>query len=277
MNDITRPALRYPGGKFRDGYWIISNFPRHLTYCEPFGGGGSVLLLKQPSTYEFYNDLDGEVVNFFKMLRDKGSELIEKIQLTPYSRVEQELARFPDGDELERARRFYTRSWQTMNGAEHRYDSGWRNLYRRSRGSNVVREWNNVEHLHAIAWRLKQVQIENRPALDLVKRIDTEETLFYFDPPYVKSTRAKNHRDMYKFELNDADHRQIAEVVHSLSGMSIISGYDCELYQELYKDFYLVKKKTTKNHGKTAVECLWLSPNVAARQQQLSLFEVQYG
>jgi DNA adenine methylase len=274
MIAISRPALRYFGGKFRDGYWIISHFPQHMTYCEPFGGGGSVLLLKQPSTYEFYNDLDGEVVNFFKMLRDRGSELIQKIQLTPYSRTEQELSRIPEGDELERARRFYTRSWQTINGADYRYDSGWRNMYQGGR-ANVVAEWNNIEHLHAITWRLKQVQIENRPALDLVKRVDTKETLFYFDPPYVKSTRSENHRDMYKFELNDDDHCQASEVIHSLKGMSIVSGYDCEMYRELYKDFHLVRKKTRKNMGKDAIECLWLSPNVVAKQQQLNLFEVQ--
>jgi DNA adenine methylase len=274
MIAISRPALRYPGGKFRDGHWIISHFPRHLTYCEPFGGGGSVLLLKQPSTYEFYNDLDGEVVNFFRMLRDRGSELIQKIQLTPYSREEQELSRIAEGDDLERARRFYTRSWQTISGAEYRYDSGWRNMYKGGR-ANVVAEWNNIEHLYSVVWRLRQVQIENRPALDLVKRIDTNETLFYFDPPYVKSTRAENHRDMYKFELSDSDHCQMSEAIHSLKGMSIISGYDCELYRELYKDFYLVKKKTRKNSGRDAIECLWLSPNAVEKQQQLNLFEVQ--
>lgn len=275
MVAISRPALRYPGGKFRDGHWIISHFPTHLTYCEPFGGGGSVLLLKQPSTYEFYNDLDGEVVNFFKMLRDHGSELIEKIQLTPYSRVEQEISHIPEGDELERARRFYTRSWQTINGAEKRYNSDWRNIYKSNRGTHVIREWNNVEHLHAIAWRLKQVQFENRPAMDLVKRVDTNDTLFYFDPPYVKSARAEKHRDLYRFELSDDDHFELSQVIHSLKGMSIVSGYDCELYRELYKDFYLTKKKTTKNYGKTAIECLWLSPSVVEKQQQLSLFEVQ--
>jgi DNA adenine methylase len=80
---------------------------------------------------------------------------------------------------------------------------------------------------------------------------------------------------LYKFELNDEEHCQLSKVIHSLKGMSIISGYDCALYRELFKDFYLVKKKTTKNHGKTAVECLWLSPNVVEKQQQLSLFEVQ--
>lgn len=272
MVAIPRPALRYPGGKFRDGHWIISYFPKHMAYCEPFGGGGSVLLLKQPATYEFYNDLDGEVVNFFKMLRDRGSELIQKIELTPYSRTEQELSRIPDGDELERARRFYTRSWQTISGAEYRYESGWRNLYKGGR-ANVVREWNNIEHLHAITWRLKQVQIENRPAIDLVKRIDTKETLFYFDPPYVKSTRAENHRDMYKFELNDSDHEELSATVHSLMGMSIVSGYDCELYRELYKDFHMVSKKSRKNSGSDAIEYLWLSPSVVEMQQQLSLFD----
>lgn len=267
---INRPALRYPGGKFRDGNWIASLFPPHTCYAEPYGGGGSVLLLKQPSEFEFYNDLDGEVVNFFRVLRDASSELIRKIELTPYSREEQELSRFPAEDEIERARRFYVRSWQTVNGAEMRYNSGWRNQYKRNR-SSVTREWSNTEHLWAIAWRLKQVQIEHRSALDLIRRIDTPQTLFYLDPPYVKSTRSQSHRDLYKFEMSDADHEELASVVHVLKGMVILSGYDSQLYRDLYSNFKLIGKKTTKSYGQTAVECLWLSPSVTNTTAQLSL------
>lgn len=270
---IERPALRYFGGKFRIHPWVISHFPPHTCYCEPYGGAASVLLCKQPSQFEFYNDLDGELVNFFRVLRNRGDELIRQIELTPYSREEQELAYLPTGDELERARKFYVRSWQTIVGTEHqRYSSGWRSLYQNRHG-DVIAEWNNTSHLTAIIWRLKQVQIENRPALELIQRIDTQETLFFLDPPYVKSARSKKHRDAYKYEMNDADHQALAEVVHSLKGMIVVAGYDSSLYQRLYSSFQQVKKKTTKNFGGSAIECLWLSPTVTKLQLQPTLFD----
>lgn len=270
---ITRPALRYFGGKFRIAPWIISHFPPHTCYCEPYGGAASVLLVKQPSQFEFYNDIDGEIVNFFRVLRNRGDELIRQIELTPYSREEQETAHIPTGDELERARQFYVRSWQTIVGADQRYRSGWRLLYQSSKNVDVVGDWNNTSHLSAIIWRLKQVQIENRSALELIQRVDTPETLFFLDPPYVKSTRSKKHRDVYKYEMDDVDHQALASVVNSLQGMVIIAGYDSPLYQELYPGFQKTFKKTRKNAGVVATECLWLSPSVTRLQIQPTLFD----
>lgn len=268
---VTRPALRYFGGKFRIAPWIISHFPPHTCYCEPYGGAASVLLVKQPSQFEFYNDIDGEIVNFFRVLRNRGDELIRQIELTPYSREEQEAALIPFGDELERARRFYVRSWQTIVGADHRYRSGWRLLYQSSKNVDVVADWNNTSHLNAIVWRLKQIQIENRPALELIQRVDTPETLFFLDPPYVKSTRSEKHRDVYRFEMDDADHQALANVVNQLQGMVIIAGYDSPLYQDLYPGFQKTFKKTRKNSGVAATECLWLSPSATKSQIQPAL------
>ncbi len=112
----TRPPLRFHGGKFRIRDWILSFFPPHEVFVEPFGGGASIILSKQPARFEVYNDLDSEVINFFRILREQRDELIEMIQLTPWSREEQQAAFEPVGDPLERARRLYVRAWQT-----HRY------------------------------------------------------------------------------------------------------------------------------------------------------------
>ena len=103
----TRTALRYYGGKWNLAPWIIKHFPPHINYIEPCGGAASVLLRKPRSTIETYNDLDGNVVNFFRVLRDNPDELIRKIQLTPYAREEYNLSRVPCDDPIERARRFY--------------------------------------------------------------------------------------------------------------------------------------------------------------------------
>lgn len=112
METVKRPALRYHGGKFRIAQWIINQFPEHLCYVEPFGGGGSVLLRKSPAKIEVYNDLNGGVVNFFRVLRERPADLIAAIELTPYSRKEFIQAQEPCDDPLERARRFYVWSWQ---------------------------------------------------------------------------------------------------------------------------------------------------------------------
>ena len=113
---VTRPPIRYHGGKFRIASWVISHFPAHECYVEPFGGGAGVLLQKTPAPFEVLNDLDGEVVNFFRVLRERPGELVRVIQLTPWSREEQRLSFEPASDPLERARRFYVRSWQTHGG-----------------------------------------------------------------------------------------------------------------------------------------------------------------
>jgi DNA adenine methylase len=268
----TPPLLRYHGGKYRDAHRIISQFPSHEFYVEVFGGGASVLLQKQPSSFEVYNDLSGDVVNFFKVLRDQADELIKTIQLTPYSRLERKLAYEPAADSLERARRLYIRSWQGFGSSSLKMNTGWRFMYRQLSGENVVASFNRTDHLYILAARLKQVQIENDDAISIIKRYGrNEKTLFYLDPPYPHSTRTSSNS--YDHEMTDEQHRELAQVLHSFNGMYLISGYDCELYRELYKGWRLVDWSSLINGVKRkSKECLWISPTCDSHQ--LPLFAI---
>jgi DNA adenine methylase len=250
-----RPALRYYGAKFRLFSWIIGYFSQHYCYVEPFGGSAAVLLQKSPSPLEVYNDLDGNVVNFFRMLRDRPEELIRAIELTPYARDEYRLSRQPTDDDLERARRFYVYLWQSV-GATPKGNSGWR-FQHSDNGYSVAKHFAKTDHLWQIVGRLKQVQIENDDAIKVVERFDTPETLFYCDPPYLPETRERNGR--YREETTAEYHCQLAGVLNGIQGKAIISGYPSQLYNELYAGWRRVEKSTTTN-GKAATECLWISP-----------------
>jgi len=268
-----RPALRYYGGKWRIAEWIISNFPAHTCYVEPFGGGASVLLSKEPSKIEVYNDLDGEVVNFFRVLRERPEELIRAIQLTPYSREEYKNSYRPAENDLERARHLYIRSRQGRGGCTRQFSSGWRFERSDNRGGRtVVEEWSDTSHLEAVVNRLLQVHIENDDALSVIERYDTPKTLFYLDPPYLKSTRYETARWEYAHEMKDEDHRHLAQVLSGIQGMAIVSGYPSDLYAEIFSGWRIVECSARTDTAKEATECLWISPAADERLGDLRLF-----
>ena len=260
-------AFGWYGGKFSHLDWLLPNLPDCFHYCEPFAGSGAVLLNRKPSSIETYNDIDGEVVNFFKVLRQEKSALIEQIALTPFSREEFAIAceLNPNISNLERARRFYIRARQVRTGLAQTASIGrWANCKNTSRSgmSGVVSRWlGGVEQLEFIAERLLRVQIENRPAIDIIKLYDSKETLFYCDPPYIHSTRGDTKS--YKFEMNNYDHKALADVLDKVVGRVAISNYECELMEELYpsnkwKKFYAPEKiiHSTKSIRQ---EVLWIN------------------
>lgn len=271
-----RPALRYYGGKWNLAPWIISHFPKHLNYVEPCGGAASVLLQKPRSALETYNDLDGNVVNFFRVLRDQPDELIRKIKLTPWSRAEYELSLQPCENSTERARRFFWSCWQCMNGGTYseKTVNDWRsNKYGEQCLSD--RGHKHEKNLHQIAARFEDVQIENRPALNIVERYDNEDSLFYFDPPYVTNTRAQGER--YALEWTDANHIEAAILLHQCAGYVVISGYACPLYADLYESqgWQRIDREAQTNSGGKRIESLWLSPRAQealGKPQQSDLF-----
>ncbi|RUR77058.1 DNA methyltransferase [Chlorogloeopsis fritschii PCC 6912] len=264
------PLLRYFGGKHRDARKIIRHFPQHQVYCEVFGGGASVLLQKQPSQIEIYNDLSGDVVNFFRVLRDRTEELVRAIELTPYSREEYNLAFNSSDDCLESARRLYIRSWQSYgSGCSVAKKSGWRFLYRQTTSEDVVGCFNRTSHLWDLAGRLKHCQIENDDAIAVINRYGRNPNcLIYCDPPYVHSSRTEDSN--YDFEMTDQQHKELADILHSVNAMCIVSGYACELYSQLYKDWRLIQWETLVNGVKRkAVESLWVSPSCDKHQLPL--------
>lgn len=282
MSELTRPILRYHGGKWRLAEWIISNFPSHSTYVEPFGGAASVLLLKPVSYAEVYNDLDSEIVNLFRVARDAGAELARQVELTPYSRDEFYLSFLPDSDPLEQARRTVLRSFagfgcnltrQNRDGTRQR--TGFRSDCTRN-GTTPAADWRNwPEALVSIVDRLRGVVIENADAAGVMQKYDCAETLHYVDPPYVHSTRGYDasgtHRG-YTYEMTDEQHRDLATTLHSLTGMVVLSGYSCALYDEMYGDWMRVECATHADGARDRVEVLWLNAACARAQTQQRMF-----
>lgn len=262
LKEPRRAALRYHGGKWKLASWIIKHFPEHIGYCEPYGGAGSVLLRKEPVKIEVYNDLNGQVVNFFRVLRERTGELIRAIELTPYSRLEFLEAQEPASDELESARRLYIWAWQGRGRAGAKEPGGWRFLSRDTRAKTCTEDFSNIEYLWWVADRFKGVQIECDDALKVIKRFDTEKTLFYVDPPYVSSSRGHRWRDAaYRMEYTDQEHEQLARVLRQVKGFVVLSGYPSELYDRLYKGWSVVERSISKDNGKSVgIERLWISP-----------------
>ena len=261
LSTVTRPALRYFGAKYRLAPWIIGHMPPHVCYCEPFGGGANVLLRKPASTYEVYNDIDGEVVNFFRVLRERTADLVQAIQLTPHSREEQRLSFEPCDDPFERARRLYVRSWQSYGGCRTQWRSGWRYSVRQSAHKAVTRSWGETDHLWPIVARLKQVQIEHDDALKVIARFDDPGTLYYCDPPYLAETRSRRWRyKAYTHECDEAYHRALAERLQAVEGLVLLSGYDAPLYRELYPGWEVATMRAHTDFASQTTECLWISP-----------------
>lgn len=266
-----RTALRYYGGKWKLARWVISHFPTHTCYVEPYAGACSVLLQKPPSWHDVYNDLDSDVVTFFRTMRDQPAELIQAIDLTPFSREEYDLAYAVDVDheptDVERARRLYIRSWQAMHaGPRAEWHTGWRFERSNVRSKRVVDDWRNTKHLLAVAARLRSVQIEHDDALKVIARYDAPATLFYVDPPYPAQIRSERwRRSGYRHEMNDHDHRVLASTLHQIQGYALVSGYDCPLYRELYRGWPVSRKRVAIDTHQTRTECLWASPRTAER------------
>jgi DNA adenine methylase len=265
MQKVRRAALRYHGGKWRIAPWILSFMPPHRIYVELFGGGASVLLRKPRSYSELYNDLDGEIVNFFRVVRDCGDKLIEKLYLTPYSKEEFVLAYEPSDDPLEQARRTVSRSFMGFGSAAVTSGksskggnplTGFRSNSNRS-GTTPAHDWAHYpDALVNIIDRLRGVTIENRNALEIIPTHDSEKTLFYADPPYLPSVRDYG-RD-YQYEMSEEEHIELAKKLNETKGMVIVSGYHSDLYNELYKGWVRREKSTYADGAQPRTEVLWM-------------------
>ena len=229
---VKNPVLKYYGSKFRLAQWIISHFPAHRHYVEPFGGGASVLLVKEPSALETFNDLNDKVVTFFRLLRTQPEKLIEQIHLTPWARKEYEycLDEAEDDSPMEIARKLYYRLTMSISSQYHTARGSWRRF---NAGKKKMYSVNRLENLLAASTRLLTVQIENRDAFKLIRETDSADTLFYLDPPYIFSTRTTSKA--YLYEMADEKHREFAELLYSLKGFIVLSGYPSKIYEELFE------------------------------------------
>lgn len=260
MRRVGRPALRWYGGKWRLAPWIIRHLPPHDAYLEPYGGAASVLLRKPPASLETFNDLHGRLVNFFTVLRERPDELAHAIELTPYARAEFQLAYQVADDPLEDARRLYVLANQgRAGGASGRTRASWRTQHNPAHGQVPPRQFTSA-HLGGIAARLKGVQIEHADALAVIARYDSPATLHYVDPPYVHATRSAGSSGRYAHDMSDDDHRALADLLHQVEGMVVLSGYPSELYQELYPDWQRIDRRALADGGTPRIESLWRNP-----------------
>ncbi len=258
---LKNPVLKYYGSKFRLAKWILKHFPSHVHYVEAFGGGGSILFQKEISLIETYNDLDGDVCNFFQVLRERPDELIRQIRLTPWARNEYEKCMVNvtgaavDDISLENARRLYVRLWMSRHAGTLATAAAWRRNFNKRSPALDLRPY----IIYDAARRLGLVQIENRDAFKLIKECDSPATLFYLDPPYVKATRSDKNR--YACEMDDEKHRELAEIASGLKGCVVLSGYPSDLYREIYENRGWVRIDTDAmaNGGVKRVESLWLN------------------
>ncbi len=233
--------------------------------------------MQKPRAYaEIYNDLDGEVVNVFRVLRHPGqaAELERLLRLTPFAREERDAAYNPSLDPVEQARRTIVKCFMTHGSDAIRRRSGFRSQeYVPGTGHLPSHDWQTYPNqIRVFLDRMQGVVIENREAVDVIRLYDSRNTLHYLDPPYPLSTRTDPGSD-YRHEMTDDDHRELAEVLHSVKGMVVISGYPCELYdEELYPDWHRVERPHLADGARPRTEVLWLSPRAAEYQRQVALW-----
>lgn len=272
----TRPVLRWHGGKCLLAPWIISYFPPHRIYVEPFGGAASVLLRKPRAYAEVYNDLDDDVVNLFRVLQDcdDAAELVRKLELTPFARAEFELGWDATQDRIEQARRLIIRSFMGFGSNAHsdlgkgHHTTGFRSDSNKS-GSTPAHDWHRYPAaLGGIVERLRGVVIERRPAVQVMQTHDRKEVLHYVDPPYVHETRNRRNpydpKHQYRHEMSDADHGLLLETLRGLVGMVVLSGYPHPLYDAALSDWRRVEREALADGARPRTEVLWINPACAA-------------
>lgn len=260
-----RGVFPYYGGKHYIAREIISYFPNHRTFVDVFGGAGNIILNKPQSPVEVYNDLNDEVVNFFRVLRDHKEKLIEKLKLTPCSRKEFLNCLEPSDDPIEQARRTFVKQFQGWSGKQVLTPGNWSySVSSVSRGisATVAHFYSGIENLDFVVNRMRMVQIECLDFRDIIKRYDTPETLFYNDPPYLHESRT--NVNCYAIEMTEEDHLELFRMLSEIKGMAIVSGYDSEIYNKIYGGWYKKTIKTSVNSNnkrKSAVakreEVIW--------------------
>lgn len=260
-------VLKYPGAKNRIAKRICEYIPEHNVYLEPYAGSLAVFFNKRASKIETLNDLDGDIVNYFRVIRDKLEEFKRAIEMTPFAREEYANAYiYSNSDsDIERARKFAVKCWMGF-GCGNLYRNGFKSG-QQSNSPNPASAWDALPiTLAEASKRLKNAQIENLPALELLSRYDTEDVFVYLDPPYLPDTRKKY---LYKYEMNKGEHIELLEVIKNHPGKILISGYDNDLYNQMLPEWNKASINTLVEGGVHRKETLWM--NYEMGQIKLSL------
>jgi DNA adenine methylase len=255
----------YYGGKTSHLRKILPLLGPCAHYCEPFAGSAAVLVAREPSMIETLNDADGDVVNFWRVLRDDGDRLRQRIEFTPFSRAEFEASvaaiHAPPADPLERARLFYVRLGQGRMAKMATTRGQW--CWSREKRGLAVASWvSRVERLEALAARLHRVQVENTDAVSCIRHHDSPETLFYVDPPYVGSVRCGSSLKAYRHEMTDDAHKALLAALLGIRGFACVSGYASPLYDSALAGWNRTEWKAVARQGvgratSTRTEVVW--------------------
>lgn len=265
-----RAVFKYPGSKWRIAEWIVSFFPEHHSYLEPFFGSGAVLFNKPRSNIETVNDLNGEIVNLYRWIRENPEALAKQIRLTPYARDVYESAYQTAGDDLQRAVNMLIKMQMGHGFRVTGEKVGWKMDIQGREKAYAASQWRDLpDVIWQTAERLRGVQIENRPAVDVIRRFRFPNVLIYADPPYLMETRCG--RKQYSHEMTDADHMELLEALKNHPGPVLLSGYESELYSEMLSDWNRETISSADQKGRPRTEILWM--NFEPPAKQYSIFE----
>lgn len=262
----AQPILKYPGAKWKYAAWITQYIPRSVTYVEPFFGSGAVFFnLPWTPKNAVLNDLDNDIVNLFRVIRNHGAYLAALLEVTPWARAEYESSFEPTDDPIEAARRFIVRCWQA-HGTKTNVQTGWRNMGVAASGSTVSLWKKLPKRIHAIIDRLRDAEIECRPAIQVIERYHNPNVAIYADPPYVLTTRTGA---MYEHEMTDADHTALLESLDAHPGPVILSGYACDLYDNRLANWHRVETRSISEKGGVRTEVIWMNRRTIEQQPRL--------
>lgn len=258
---MSNAVIKYPGAKWGVAPWVISHFPEHRSYLEPFFGSGAVLFTKSRSAIETVSDVDGDIVNLFEWIKNDPERLAHEIYFTPYARAEYDRAwaeQYTEKDSFKRAVNFYIRMMQGHGFRTTGEKVGWKNDVQGREAAYAAKSWcKTPEIIMEAAERLRGVQIENRPAVELIRRFNYPNVLIYADPPYLLSTRQR--RKQYRHEMTDDDHVELLEALKAHKGPAIISGYDSDLYNQELKGWYKDGRTSFTQTASRRKEIIWMN------------------
>ncbi len=268
-------VLKYPGSKWNIARRLVELIPPHHSYVEPYFGSGAVLFSKPPSAIETVNDLDGDVVNLFRCIQQDSERLARLVMTIPFSREVYDRQFEADNtyaSRYQRAAGFLVRCWQGHGFRANGYEVGWRNDVAGRERSYALWNWYRLpEWIIKIAERLREVQIECRPALEVIRRFDYPNVFMYIDPPYLLGTRTGNQ---YRHEMTDADHEELLKIILQSKAKIMISGYESEMYNEYLKGWHKEHFASCAEQGKPRQEIVWTNYECYA---QMALWDMEAG
>ena len=257
-------VLKYPGGKWNIAKQLVGLIPEHHSYLEPFFGGGAVLFTKPVSDIETINDLDHNVVNLFRCIQEDAERLATLVMTTPFSREKYEDTYKLDVWEImapdepyHKALRFLIQCWQEHGFRTNGSKVGWKHDIQGREKAYALRNWYRLpDWIIDIAERLREVQIENRPALEVIKKFNYKNVFMYLDPPYLLSTRTGKQ---YKYEMSDSDHEELLRTIVSSKAKIMISGYESDIYNDYLSEWKKEHFSSCAEMGRARIETVWMN------------------